>query len=783
MRWLWGRRVADEARYAGSTYFNDEANRRTLKYDFPEGYASGYEQGSRDFIVISINGPLVEDNVVSCNIDDGVVVAVPVSYTMQSGEDSNTAFRDFASAIKTQIDTYGDNGVVEVYDEWVGADVRNEWIVTIDGDIVSGETISVTIEGVAQTADFNTDNDTTLADLATTISGVTGLDASVIPAASGNNRQIRITASDAGAEGIEITAATGVAAGVSYEETRVGRGVSDDRIIIITPPDNVTLNIADEDIASGTTQADIEVDYDARLFDVFAENAGEWGDDLGVRLADFDEGVSERWRITFSGAIGAGMNFTMNITDHENDTHDIDVDYATSNDATLAAIATAIQNALNTIDGANDRATAKVVQVVQGSNNDRIIDIVAPIPGENLVFSAPVIAGGASTPTATVTKTLDAIVSDNTFILEVYERDNPNLAIERHQVALVKQLDGQGQQLFAEEKINKSGSRSEFIRINIDPIATGSNQNKQIHNTEARINWLGGGDDGNLPSTGDISLGWDDFKDPDKHTVRILMNGGYANPSIHQKIDSLARSRRDCFGVLDMPSDKQKVQSARAYRNEELNIDSSYSAMYTSDLLVLDERANEQIYVSPSGHVAAQYAFNDETTAEWFAPSGLNRGLLDNVVELREEYSESDRDLLEPIGINPIRIRKGVVVIWGAETLARETSLLKNINVRRLLITLEVGIVDAFDYRLWDPADAGTLFIMEQGINSIARPIQEERGIRRYSVKANDDNNPPDQLDLGVLKVDFALTPTAPAKQIRLVTTVVGGAVSFEEVI
>jgi phage tail sheath protein FI len=62
------------------------------------------------------------------------------------------------------------------------------------------------------------------------------------------------------------------------------------------------------------------------------------------------------------------------------------------------------------------------------------------------------------------------------------------------------------------------------------------------------------------------------------------------------------------MAILDIPSSLQKVQDAIGYRTDQLALNSSYSAIYSPDLLILDPYSSRRLYVPPSGYIAAKKA-------------------------------------------------------------------------------------------------------------------------------------------------------------------------------
>jgi uncharacterized protein len=64
-------------------------------------------------------------------------------------------------------------------------------------------------------------------------------------------------------------------------------------------------------------------------------------------------------------------------------------------------------------------------------------------------------------------------------------------------------------------------------------------------------------------------------------------------------------------------------------------LDTNYAAVYYPWVKVLDTSRNKPVFVPPSVIVPGAIAASDRIAAEWFAPAGLNRGVLGNVLKLK----------------------------------------------------------------------------------------------------------------------------------------------------
>lgn len=548
--------------------------------------------------------------------------------------------------------------------------------------------------------------------------------------------------------------------------------------IRIISPENTRVVITAPTVTAGSTQPTVTVQQLSKMFDIFAENPGAWGNRVGVKLTNIDKGTPQRLKLTFSGALVTLNSFSCKV----NGSAITPVTFTTDSDTTMAAIATAIKTTLDSTSG-KTTGSATVISVANSVSNDRQILVIAPDAKADITITEAAVTLGASQATVTVAETLKRIAPNNTFSLEVYTADNVNVPVETFTVSTGLQMDGLGYQQNIAQVINEASTKSKYIRV-YQPAAAVGMELLTADSATAGPTWLTGGDDGAAVADSQIIQGWDTFKNRNKFEVRILINCGYTSVSVQQKMTALAESRKDCFAILDLPSDKQDATSALAYRREELNINSSYAALYGPDLKIADEFSDVIRFIPPSGKIAATFAYTDRTRNVWWSPAGLNRGQIREIIGLRYDYDDGMLDLLSPAQVNAIIKKPGAgYVAWDDQTLQSMKSALSNINVRRLLIAIEVAVTDALDYSVFDPNDDFTRFQIVQMINNFLEPIRTGRGLYSYLVVSDETNNPSYLIDAGQLNVDVYLQPTLPARTILLSSILTKTGASFQELV
>lgn len=530
------------------------------------------------------------------------------------------------------------------------------------------------------------------------------------------------------------------------------------RIIRIITPESYDVTVS-ATVTLGTSQPIATYQEANWMFFLLAENPGTWGNDLSAQIDSVNTGVPQRRRLTFSAALVA-----LNVVTLVIDGVTISTTFATDSNTTLAALASAI-----TSSAANVTATV-IDSGGSGVSSNRELLLVRKNATSDMSITSSTVTLGASQASISSVEVLKRIAPTGTFTFRIFEGENLRNPMEYYNLSMYDIVDGFGNQLNIDHQLNHN-SRSRLARVFVNPVYAATSPVPASTTTislSTGAGFLTGGADGARATSADIVTGWDKFTDVEKITVRILINGGYATPEVQQKMVSISESRRDCFAVLDIPSDSQEPTAAKDYRMNEMNVNSKYAAAYAPDILIFDESSGKRLYVPPSGYVAAQYAYTDRVTAEWFAPAGLIRGLISNALGLRFNYNEGDRDLLSTVQINAIRHTKGSFPIWGEYTLQVMTSALQSVPVVRMLIRIETSLVDAANYFVFEPNTQMTRFRLKTVCVDFLEPIRKAQGLYSYEVVCDERNNTPQTIDARQLIVDVYLKPVLSALYIRI---------------
>lgn len=221
------------------------------------------------------------------------------------------------------------------------------------------------------------------------------------------------------------------------------------------------------------------------------------------------------------------------------------------------------------------------------------------------------------------------------------------------------------------------------------------------------------------------------------------------------------------FAVLDTPPGLN-AQQAIEWRNY-VNFDSSYAAMYYPWIEVVDlsGAGSTTKLVPPSGHMVGIYNRSDADRGVHKAPA--NEVVL-GAINLENNLSRGEQDLLNPIGVNCIRAFPGRGIrVWGGRTLSSDGAW-RYINVRRLFIMVEASMDTGLQWVVFEPNDNTLWAKVRRDVTSFLRVVWRSGALfgttpeQAFYVKCDEELNPLEIRDLGQLIIEVGLAPVKPAE-------------------
>ena len=264
----------------------------------------------------------------------------------------------------------------------------------------------------------------------------------------------------------------------------------------------------------------------------------------------------------------------------------------------------------------------------------------------------------------------------------------------------------------------------------------------------------------------------------------LIAAPGY--PELADEMSTMNNNRGNtAFVIIDSPLRKSPtdivtwIGGAGATENGEdaLVTKGTYSATYYPALKATEPTAGSTVVTYPSHSVLYQIASSDAVSYQWFAPAGLNRGVISNAsgvgyVDGENEFkatalTNSQRDSLYSAKMNPIaNFPDSGITIFGQKSLHSTTSALDRVNVARLVAYLR----ERFDVLarpfLFEPNDETTRSRVQLMFTNFLLDIEAKRGLSDFAVVCDKSNNTAARIDKNELYIDVAI---APAKSIEFI--------------
>lgn len=264
-------------------------------------------------------------------------------------------------------------------------------------------------------------------------------------------------------------------------------------------------------------------------------------------------------------------------------------------------------------------------------------------------------------------------------------------------------------------------------------------------------------------------------------------------PRVAQTWEALmthAENRENCFAILDTPEVVSDAQGDLDIEQLEYSSPNSIlprvcknAALYFPHLEVSDPAKELQdadpgrqvsakyrgrTYVPPSGHMAGIYALTDTTRGVHKAPANAPvRG----AIEVKYYVSKPLQEMLNPQGVNAIRIMSNTVTVWGARTMGGDKNgEWKYISVRRLFLFLQKSIEEGTQWIVFEPNDEALWGKIRLNITAFLTNVWRTGALfgttpeQSFYVKCDAELNPPAVRDVGQVVTEIGVAIVRPAE-------------------
>ena len=197
------------------------------------------------------------------------------------------------------------------------------------------------------------------------------------------------------------------------------------------------------------------------------------------------------------------------------------------------------------------------------------------------------------------------------------------------------------------------------------------------------------------------------------------------------------------------------------------------AAVYFPDLCLPDPLKDGNSWFGPVGSVAGVIARTDAQRGVWKAPAGTDASIA-GVQGTRIKLTDADSGRLNPKGLNCIRTFPLIgTVVWGARTL-RGADLLadqwKYLPVRRTALFIEESLYRGTQWAVFEPNDEPLWASLRLNIGAFMNDLYRQGAFagatprEAYLVKCDQENNPQNDVDRGIVNILVGFAPLKPAE-------------------
>lgn len=298
---------------------------------------------------------------------------------------------------------------------------------------------------------------------------------------------------------------------------------------------------------------------------------------------------------------------------------------------------------------------------------------------------------------------------------------------------------------------------------------------------------LVGGVDNNAPTSAELQLAWDLFKDTELFDISLFPVGSQNSTVAKYVIDNIGEVRKDAVVFTSLctaaggpvfSSSSTVLTDASTYKTAMGNStyafhDSGYKYMY-------DKYNDKYRWVALNSDVAGLCARVDSNQDTWFSPGGFTKGQIKGVIKLSWNPNQSQRDALYKLSINPVVTFVGQgTILYGDKTGTLKPSAFDRVGVRRLFLVMEKSIARYAKYQLFEQNDAITRQQFIASVEPFLRDIKGRRGIDDFKVICDESNNPGAVIAANEFRGTILVRPTRSINFITLTFTAVGPDVEF----
>jgi hypothetical protein len=270
--------------------------------------------------------------------------------------------------------------------------------------------------------------------------------------------------------------------------------------------------------------------------------------------------------------------------------------------------------------------------------------------------------------------------------------------------------------------------------------------------------------------------------------IAIVAAPGYTEPADTDKIIGHCEGLQDRVAIIDAPQtvdDINRLTKVATVSSGEApagdsdaagdglrarQSDRGFAAFYFPWITVRDplDPAGAIVNVPPSGHLAGIWARSDAQRGVHKAPANET---ITGALNVTYHLTRAEQGELNQNGVNCIRFFAGEGVrVWGARTLASGSSEWRYLNVRRLVNMIEESISTSTRWIVFEPNDRPLWMAIRRDVSAFLTGLWRDGALmgrtpeEAFFVLCDEETNPPDQIDQGIVTTVIGIAPVKPAE-------------------
>lgn len=236
--------------------------------------------------------------------------------------------------------------------------------------------------------------------------------------------------------------------------------------------------------------------------------------------------------------------------------------------------------------------------------------------------------------------------------------------------------------------------------------------------------------------------------------------------------------KRRAFLLMDPPDSWKDAETAvdvtKGVNSLRVGLVKDYSALFFPRVRIIE--GGKEVVTGPSGAMAGVMARIDGSRGVWKAPAGTEADIR-GIVGVDCQFSDGENGVMNPKGINTIRIFPNGIVNWGARTMDGDDSFAseyKYIPIRRLALYMEESLYRGLKWVVFEPNDEPLWAQIRLNVGAFMHNLFRQGAFQgqtprdAYFVRCDANTTTQNDRNLGIVNIMVGFAPLKPAEFVVL---------------